>query len=51
MRKRAALTGWSLETESVQEVAGKAGDVDKLHPESIGPFLQKEASKPGLVNK
>lgn len=37
----------------MQEVARKAGDVDKLHPdacsESIGPFFQKEASKPGLV--
>lgn len=35
------------------QVARKAGNVDKLHPdacsESIGPFVQKEASKPGLV--
>ena len=35
------------------EVESKAGNVDKPHPdecsESIGPFLQKEASKPGLV--
>lgn len=35
------------------KVARKAGNVDELHPdvcsESIGPFVQKKASKPGLV--
>lgn len=35
------------------EVARKAGNVRQPHPdacsESIGPFLQKKASKPGLV--
>lgn len=37
----------------MREVERKAGNVGKPHPdvcsESIGPFLQTEASKPGLV--